>query len=325
MGGLKTRKTDASVEAFFEAGLVAEVERLLERGVPREANALKAIGYAEVLRAIEDLPTSAETAELFEAVTDTIFEFSEDAEDTEDVAWLDAGGDLRRPTRQPCPADDRVLLPAEHPLDEIPGREVPFFAVALMLMGGLCGIVLTGGGSLLKNFDKLLREETGLPVSVAEDSLSCVVLTLEDAVAKQMQADVPLGVFTSGGLEQPAQLNEHVGDAHARLLRPREQVRQVLRPGSDHFGAQQHTVAGIGIDPQQALVLQHHPAAALVLERHLTSHVVAAFELGKRFADHRNLRVRENDGQRRAPHTGLDVRVTSGILAGNAALVGCFV
>jgi rod shape-determining protein MreB and related proteins len=37
------------------------------------------------------------------------------------------------------------------------------------------GIVLTGGGSLLKNLDKLLREGTGLPVSVAEDPLSCVV------------------------------------------------------------------------------------------------------------------------------------------------------
>ena len=34
------------------------------------------------------------------------------------------------------------------------------------------GIVLTGGGSLLKNLDKLLREETSLPVSVAEDPLS---------------------------------------------------------------------------------------------------------------------------------------------------------
>jgi len=38
------------------------------------------------------------------------------------------------------------------------------------------GIVLTGGGSLLKNLDKRLREETGLPVSMADDPLTSVVL-----------------------------------------------------------------------------------------------------------------------------------------------------
>jgi rod shape-determining protein MreB len=38
------------------------------------------------------------------------------------------------------------------------------------------GIVLTGGGALLKNLDKRLREETGLPVSMSEDPLSSVVL-----------------------------------------------------------------------------------------------------------------------------------------------------
>ncbi|MBZ5514870.1 MAG: rod shape-determining protein [Acidobacteriia bacterium] len=38
------------------------------------------------------------------------------------------------------------------------------------------GIVLTGGGALLKNFDKRIREETGLPVSIAEDPLASVVL-----------------------------------------------------------------------------------------------------------------------------------------------------
>jgi len=38
------------------------------------------------------------------------------------------------------------------------------------------GIVLTGGGSMLKNFDKRLREETGLPVFYAEDPLASVVL-----------------------------------------------------------------------------------------------------------------------------------------------------
>ena len=38
------------------------------------------------------------------------------------------------------------------------------------------GLVLTGGGALLKNIDKLITKETGLPVSIAEDPLSCVAL-----------------------------------------------------------------------------------------------------------------------------------------------------
>ncbi len=38
------------------------------------------------------------------------------------------------------------------------------------------GIVLTGGGALLRNFDKLLREECGLPITVTEDPLSTVAL-----------------------------------------------------------------------------------------------------------------------------------------------------
>ena len=38
------------------------------------------------------------------------------------------------------------------------------------------GIVLAGGGALLKNLDVLLREETGLPVMVCDDPISAVVL-----------------------------------------------------------------------------------------------------------------------------------------------------
>ena len=36
------------------------------------------------------------------------------------------------------------------------------------------GLVLTGGGSLLRELDRLLSSETGLPVIVAEDPLTCV-------------------------------------------------------------------------------------------------------------------------------------------------------
>lgn len=37
------------------------------------------------------------------------------------------------------------------------------------------GIVLTGGGGLLSNLDQVLRNATGLPVSIAENPLACVV------------------------------------------------------------------------------------------------------------------------------------------------------
>jgi rod shape-determining protein MreB len=38
------------------------------------------------------------------------------------------------------------------------------------------GIVLSGGGGLLRNLDVLLREETGLPIMLAEDPFTCVVM-----------------------------------------------------------------------------------------------------------------------------------------------------
>ena len=46
------------------------------------------------------------------------------------------------------------------------------------------GIVLAGGGALIKNLDKLISEKTDMPVYVAEEPLDCVVKgtgkTLED-------------------------------------------------------------------------------------------------------------------------------------------------
>ncbi|MBP1690457.1 MAG: rod shape-determining protein, partial [Deltaproteobacteria bacterium] len=38
------------------------------------------------------------------------------------------------------------------------------------------GIVLAGGGALLRNLDVLLREETGLPIMLADDPLTAVVM-----------------------------------------------------------------------------------------------------------------------------------------------------
>lgn len=48
------------------------------------------------------------------------------------------------------------------------------------------GIVLTGGGALIAGLDELLRDETGLPVTVADDPLTCVAIgtgrALEDPI-----------------------------------------------------------------------------------------------------------------------------------------------
>ena len=53
------------------------------------------------------------------------------------------------------------------------------------------GIVLTGGGALIKGLDDYLREETGLPVSIAEDPLSCVAL----GVGRAMEDPIYRGVL----------------------------------------------------------------------------------------------------------------------------------
>lgn len=49
------------------------------------------------------------------------------------------------------------------------------------------GIVLTGGGALLKNLDGVLREATGLPVSIADEALSCVALGTGKTLENQKQ------------------------------------------------------------------------------------------------------------------------------------------
>ncbi|NVE93748.1 rod shape-determining protein [Altererythrobacter lutimaris] len=55
------------------------------------------------------------------------------------------------------------------------------------------GIVLTGGGALIRRLDEHLREETGLPVSIAEDPLSCVAVgtgrAMEDPVYRGVLMD----------------------------------------------------------------------------------------------------------------------------------------
>ncbi len=56
------------------------------------------------------------------------------------------------------------------------------------------GIMLTGGGSLLTNLDKVLRRSTSLPISIAEDPLLCVVMGTGQALEEKHRLS---DVFTS--------------------------------------------------------------------------------------------------------------------------------
>ena len=56
------------------------------------------------------------------------------------------------------------------------------------------GMMLTGGGALLRDLDRLLAEETGLPVLVAEEPLTCVVRGCGMALEKMDQLG---SIFTS--------------------------------------------------------------------------------------------------------------------------------
>ena len=57
------------------------------------------------------------------------------------------------------------------------------------------GIVLTGGGALLTDLDRLISEETGLPVIVAEDPLTCVARG--GGVAMEMMDRHPLDLLST--------------------------------------------------------------------------------------------------------------------------------
>ena len=68
------------------------------------------------------------------------------------------------------------------------------------------GMMLTGGGALLRDLDRLLAEETGLPVLVAEDPLTCVVRGCGMALERmdKLGSDLHLRVKSPGRVFQMA-------------------------------------------------------------------------------------------------------------------------
>jgi tRNA dimethylallyltransferase len=85
---------DTRVDGFFDAGLVEEIRSLLAQGIPREANAFKAIGYREVLRAIERGEDPEQTREEVRRNTRRLAKRQRSWFRTEPkVVWLDAADD----------------------------------------------------------------------------------------------------------------------------------------------------------------------------------------------------------------------------------------
>ena len=75
-------------------------------------------------------------------------------------------------------------------------------------------------------------------------------------------------------------------------------MSDVLGPRPDHLRPEETAAARVGVDAQQARVLQHDAATPLVLERHFSNDDWLAVEFGMGVADHGDLRIREHDGQR---------------------------
>ena len=86
------------------------------------------------------------------------------------------------------------------------------------------GIALTGGGALLRDLDRLLQEETGLPVVVADDPLTCVVRGCGEArgILKLAPSSSTTGpVSRPGGLRsRPARPLETAAGRQARADYP---------------------------------------------------------------------------------------------------------
>ena len=73
--------------------------------------------------------------------------------------------EIRKSLKEPV---EQILEGIKHALEKTP----PELAADIVERG----IVMTGGGALLKGLDKFISKETGVPVILAENPLTCVVL-----------------------------------------------------------------------------------------------------------------------------------------------------
>ncbi len=99
----------------------------------------------------------------------------------------------------------------------------------------------------------------------------------------------------------------------------------MFRVRSEHLGTEKAAGAGFGVDVQQPLVAKEDARPALVRERHRADDVRPMLDVAIATADDRDLRIGEDDAERRAALRLPHVRKARRIVAGDPALVGRFV
>ncbi len=134
-----------------------KLDEVIVQYIKRKYNLSIGTGVAEVIKMTLGLPMPDEKIEKIEIKGSNLI--------TGIPATLEIeSGEIREALNEPINA---LVEAVKHVLETTP----PELAADLVDKG----IVLAGGGALLKNLDIILREETQLPVTIADDPLTCVV------------------------------------------------------------------------------------------------------------------------------------------------------
>ncbi|MBI1911822.1 MAG: rod shape-determining protein [Deltaproteobacteria bacterium] len=134
-----------------------KLDEVIVQYIKRKYNLSIGTGVAEVIKMTLGLPMPDEKTEKLEIKGSNLITGIPTTLEIE-------SGEIREALNEPINA---LIEAVKHVLETTP----PELAADLVDKG----IVLAGGGALLKNLDVILREETQLPVTIADDPLTCVV------------------------------------------------------------------------------------------------------------------------------------------------------
>ena len=169
------------------------------------------------------------------------------------------------------------------------------------------GIVMTGGGAQLRGLDRLLSEETGLPIHVDAEPLTCVVRGA--GIGARRLADLP-----GRGHHADGRRSSRLSPASGQLPRADAEHR-VERAPAHEPGGERHPADDLQRQPHPAA---HDPGEAEVEEHHPEHHARRALPAGLVDHDHRS----PPEGDSLLLTRTVVVRAAAGCRDGSAARVG---